>query len=134
MRIRSSGPEGRPFFNILLGLGAAAFAPLATRADPLKPTLAEINAVTDVLRFRGAMIADPDKAIRTFAAQYAVAVGWLAPSRRQRIGRSWLRGWDLFISTAGSAVGPGSALYSPVFSTRQLDPSPSPMWTSRPST
>lgn len=37
-------------------------------ADPLKPTLAEVNAVEDVLRFRTDMIANPDKAIRSFAA------------------------------------------------------------------
>jgi len=45
-----------------------AMVPFALHADPLKPTLVEINATTDVLRFRGAMIADPDKAIRAFAA------------------------------------------------------------------
>lgn len=52
---------------VTLSVGAA-IAPASLRADPLKPTLTEINAVTDVLRFRGAMIADPDKAIRTFTA------------------------------------------------------------------
>ncbi|MBV9347745.1 MAG: hypothetical protein JO245_07190 [Pseudolabrys sp.] len=55
--------------TIALALLMSSGATLPLRADPLKPTLAEVNAVEDVLRFRTDMIADPDKAIRTFGAR-----------------------------------------------------------------
>ncbi len=80
---------------------AAAFAPLPSRADPLRPTLAEINAVTDVLRFRGAMIADPDNAISTFAAgagrrQLDAIAGEMEEAGSGKAGWRYLLGTSVF--------------------------------------
>lgn len=53
---------------VLVALAGGALAPTSLHAEPLKPTLSEVNGVVDVLRFRSDMIADPDKAIRNFSA------------------------------------------------------------------
>lgn len=79
---------------------AAALAP-ALRADPLRPTLAEINAVTEVLRFRGAMIADPDNAISTFAAgtgrrQLDAIAGEMEDAGSGKAGWRYLLGTSVF--------------------------------------
>jgi hypothetical protein len=105
---------------------AAAFASLtcatalvpALHADPLKPTLAEINAVTDVLRFRGAMIADPDKAIRTFAAgagqgQLNAIAKEMADAGSGKAGWRFLLGTSVFTAAGLTAPRTVAVFYNP---------------------
>jgi hypothetical protein len=76
-----------------------AFVPTATRADPMQPTPAEVDSVVDVLQFRSDMIADPAKAIASFAADAAVSELKAIAAQMQEAG-SGDAGWRYLLGTA----------------------------------
>jgi hypothetical protein len=85
-------------FTGILILGAMLL-PSAPRADPLKPTIAEVKGMADVLRFRGGMMADPAKALATFAT--GAAGGQFAAINKQMTDAgSGLTGWRLLMGTS----------------------------------
>lgn len=99
----------RCFVALVAVLASASFHPAPLHADPLKPTLSEVAAVTEVLRFRDAMIADPDKAIRAFAAgagrdQLNAVAKDMAEAGSGRAGWRYLLGTSVF--TAAGLNGP----------------------------
>jgi hypothetical protein len=101
----------------MLAIGAP-IAPHALNADPLQPTLAEIDAVTDVLRFRGAMIADPDKAIRSYAAgagqiQLNAIVKDMAAAGSGKAGWRYLLGTSVFTVAGPTAPRTLVVFYNP---------------------
>ncbi|MHB1102053.1 MAG: hypothetical protein ACYC0C_04570 [Devosia sp.] len=75
------------------------FAPTAARADPMQPTLAEVDSVVDVLRFRNDMIADPIKATEAFATDAAHNQLRIIASRMAEAG-SGDAGWRYLLGTA----------------------------------
>lgn len=92
-------------------IAAAAFASLTCatvlvpvlHAEPLKPTLAEVTAVQDVLRFRSDMIADPAKAIRAFAVSSGRSQ-LDAIAKEMETGGSGTAGWRYLLGTSVFAV------------------------------
>ncbi|MDO8360046.1 MAG: hypothetical protein Q7T08_08395 [Devosia sp.] len=91
------------FRSTVLAVTAAfallAFVPTAARADPMQPTPAEVDSVVDVLQFRSDMIADPTKAIATFAADAAVSELKAIAAQMQEAG-SGDAGWRYLLGTA----------------------------------
>ena len=88
---------------------AAALTPRALHADPLKPTVTEVKSMTDVLRFRSGMMADPAKTVATFAA--GAARGQFATMNKQMTDAgSGATGWRLLL---GTSVFTGAGLDQP---------------------
>ncbi|MBS0535254.1 MAG: hypothetical protein JSR72_14445 [Proteobacteria bacterium] len=87
--------------TVFLAASATVYLPSLAPADPLKPTLAEVNAVEDVLRFRTDMIADPDKAIRAFTTgggrtQFDTVAKEMADAGSGKAGWRYLLGTSVF--------------------------------------
>ncbi len=106
------------FFAIIIFVLVSSGTMLPLRADPLKPTLVEINAVTDVLRFRGTMIADPDKAIRAFAAaagqsQLSAIAKEMAEAGSDKAGWRYLLGTSVFAAAGLNAPRTLAVFYNP---------------------
>ena len=98
-------------------LGAAMLvAPGPAGASPEHPTLAETNAVVDVLQFRGAMQTDPAKAVATYAVDPGRAaltgLGRQLAAAGINTGAGWryLLGTSVFTVT-GAGVGTSIAVF-----------------------
>lgn len=108
----------RLLIAVVIVLAALASPTRAVHADPLKPTLAEVNAVEDVLRFRIDMIADPDKAVRAFTAgagsgELDTIAGEMADAGGGKAGWRFLLGTSVFAVTGLNAPRTLVVFYNP---------------------
>ena len=90
-----------------MGLGAfiwvaALFAagPQMAQASPVHPTLAEVNAVVDVLNFRGQMLTDPAKAMAVYAVDYGRTSLQDIDRQMKGAGINTGAGWRFLLGTA----------------------------------
>lgn len=71
-----------------------------TIASPQHPTLAEVNSVVDVLKFRGTMQVDPTKAISTYSVDYGRASLKEFDKQMKAAGINTGAGWRYFLTTS----------------------------------
>jgi hypothetical protein len=112
----------------VMGLSPIA-SPL--HADPLKPTLAEVNSVESVLRFRSDMIADPDKAMQTHASSSGRSQLAAIGKDMEQVGSGKL-GWRYLLGTSVfAATGVGASRMAAMFYNPWLDTALVTIWESK---
>ncbi|MBS0532612.1 MAG: hypothetical protein JSR72_01010 [Proteobacteria bacterium] len=94
--------KSHPLFSAVvvaaLWFGGAHSA-VADDAPALQPKAGEVNALVDVLRFRGAMLSDPAKGAETFAVD-AGRAGFARISKHMLDGGSGPSGWRYLLGTS----------------------------------
>lgn len=87
-----------PLAALAMLMSLAAAGPAA--ASSAHPTLAEVNAVVDVLRFRGMMRTDPAKAIATYSADYGRTSLVALDGQMNSAGINMGAGWRYLLSSS----------------------------------